>query len=116
MSYNLKITVYNNRDYEQGFTLKDPDGDPYNLTGCKLIFSIWNEDSTITSHTSGTSNNKCIFISDTPTDGGITLALPFTVLRLIKAGNYNHDLVLLTAAGKRDGIWAGTMTVKKGGS
>jgi hypothetical protein len=113
MSYNLKITVYNNRDYEQSFTLQDSVGDPYNLTGLKLIFGIGTEKASITSHTSGSPSNKCIFIDDAP-NGAFTLKLPYVVLKNLNPNVYIHDLILIDADDDRVGIWSGKLVVKKG--
>jgi hypothetical protein len=116
MSYNLKITAFNNRDYAQPFTLKDADGVAVNLTGCKLIFSIGVETTAkpFTSHaTDGGAANKCIFVRNA-TAGEFELVLPYTVLKTIAPGNYVHDVILVDAAGKRSGVWIGALIVKKG--
>lgn len=114
MSYNLKITVYNNRDYEQSFTLRSPDDVLVDFTGCKLTFAIASDTKTITSHISDGSANKCVFITSPATSGQFKLVLPYSVLRTLEAGNYTHDLVLTDADGKRSGVWSGVMVVKKG--
>ena len=113
MSYTLKITVYNNRDYEQSFTLHDSNGDPLDLTGCELIFGFGADNSTLGTHVSGTSSNKCVFITD-PTVGSFTFKLPYTVLRPLSAGTYFHDLVVVDTSGKREGVWQGQLVIKKG--
>ena len=114
MAYDLKITVFNNRDYEQGFTLQTAVGGVRNLTGCKLIFGIADTAKTLQSHDSSlTASNKCIFVTDAP-NGGIKLTLPYSVLKTLPAATYKHDLILVDADGKRTGIWAGQMVVKKG--
>jgi hypothetical protein len=113
MSYNLKITVHNNRDYAQDFILKDDSGDPINLTGCKLIFGYGTESKTIGTHTSDTAPNKCIFITSA-TDGEFTLELPFNVLKTLNPATYFHDLILVDTNDNRQGIWQGQMIVKRG--
>lgn len=114
MSYDLRITVYNNRDYEQSFSLLGADGTALNLTGCKLIFGIADSTKVMTTHdSSSTTNNKCIFITDALT-GAIKLNLPYLVLKSFAPATYTHDLILVDANGKRSGIWSGQMMVKKG--
>jgi hypothetical protein len=113
MSYNLKITVYNNRDYEQAFIMHDSFGNPIDLTNCKLVFGYGTDSKTLATHASDSAANKCIFVTDAAS-GAITLKLPYTVLRQLEAGNYFHDLVYLDGDGQRYGIWQGQMTVKRG--
>jgi hypothetical protein len=113
MSYNLKITVYNNRDYEQGFILKDKDGNIINLTGCKLIFGYGTDSKTLATHTSGLGSNKCVFITNASA-GEFTLKLPYSVLKPLSPATYFHDLVLVDGSDKREGIWQGQMVVKRG--
>jgi hypothetical protein len=113
MSHTLKITVYNNRDYEQSFILNDNSGNPFNLTGCKLIWGFGTDSKTLGIHDSGSGANKCIFIDDV-TSGSYTLKLPYSVLKPLEAGTYFHDLILVDSAGKRDGIWQGQLIVKRG--
>jgi hypothetical protein len=114
MAYDLKITVYNNRDYEQSFTLQDSEGAPLDLSDSKLIFAIANSTRVIQTHDSSLiGSNKCIFIDNAAT-GEIRLVLPYTVLKTITAASYTHDLILVDADDKRSGVWAGQMVVKKG--
>lgn len=113
MSYNLKITVYNNRDYEQPFILKDSEGNLLDLTGCKLIFGYGTDIKTLGIHASDSAANKCIFITSA-VDGEITFKLPYTVLKPLEAGAYVHDLILVDADNKREGVWQGQMVVKRG--
>jgi hypothetical protein len=113
MSYNLKITVYNNRDYEQPFTLRDSEGVIFDLTGCKLAFAIASDVKTLTTHVSDSASNKCIFVDDA-VDGIFRLVLPYSVLKTLPAGNYTHDLILTDTDDKRSGVWSGSMVVKKG--
>jgi hypothetical protein len=113
MSYNLKMTVYNNRDYEQEFILKDKDGNLINLTGSKLVFGFGTDVKTLATHTSDLGSNKCIFITDA-VNGEITLKLPYSVLRPLEAASYFHDLILIDSSGKREGVWQGQMIVKRG--
>lgn len=113
MSYTLKITVYNNRDYEQPFTLQDQDSLPLNLTGCTLSFGYGTETRTLGIHTTGTTANKCVNITDA-TNGAFELTLPYSILKTLNAGNYIHDLILTDVDGHRIGIWSGTLTVKRG--
>lgn len=113
MSYNLKITVYNNRDYEQSFILHDENGDPFDLTNCKLSFGIGTDIKTLSTHTTGSSANKCIFITG-PADGEFTLKLPFTLLKPLEPTTYFHDLIVIDTANNREGIWQGQMIVKRG--
>lgn len=113
MSYTLKITVYNNRDYEQPFTLQDEDSVALDLTGCTISFGYGTDTRTLAVHTSGASSNKCVNITD-PTNGTFELLLPYTVLKTLAPGNYVHDLILTDVDGHRIGIWNGTLTVKRG--
>lgn len=113
MSYNLKITVYNNRDYEQPFILKDKDGNILDLTGCKLSFGYGTDVKTLATHTTGSAANKCIFITDAAA-GEFTLKLPYSILKPIETGTYFHDLVLIDTSNLREGIWQGQMVVKRG--
>lgn len=113
MSYTLKITVYNNRDYEQGFILKDSDNNVINLTGQKLIFGFGNDTKALGVHASDSGANKCVFITDAP-NGAFTLKLPYSVLKPLESGSYIHDLILIDNAGKREGVWQGQLIVKRG--
>lgn len=114
MSYNLKITVFNNRDYAQTFTLEDDEAKPLDLTGSKLIFGIGTPTKRLQSHdTSLTASNKCIFIVDAA-NGQIRLELPYSLLKDLQPADYIHDLILIDGNGKRSGIWAGQMAVKRG--
>ena len=113
MSYTLKITVYNNRDYEQNFILNDSDGNRLDLTGSKLIFGFGTDSKTLGSHDSTSSANKCVFVTDAA-QGEFTLKLPYTVLRPLEAGAYFHDLIWVNTSNERVGIWQGEMTVKRG--
>lgn len=115
MGYSLKITVYNNRDYEQSFTLRDDVGNVYDLTGCKLTFAIGQTqaDKPLQSHTTNTTQNKCIHIVDL-VNGQVNLTLPYSVLKTLAPGTYIHDLILINAENKRVGIWTGQMLVKRG--
>jgi hypothetical protein len=114
MSYNLKITVHNNRDYEQPFILKDDAGVVIDLTGCKLSFGYGTTTKVLGTHiTSGGAANLCIFITNAVA-GEFKLVLPHAVLKTLSPGIYEHDLVLIGTDNKRTGIWAGQMVVKKG--
>lgn len=114
MAYDLRITVYNNRDYEQSFTLQNEDASAMDLTGCKLLFGIANASRTIQSHDSSVPlTNKCVFI-DSATTGEITLKLPYIVLKNLTPATYSHDLIVVDSEGKRSGVWTGQMIVKRG--
>lgn len=113
MSYNLKITVFNNVDNEQAFIIKDELGDPYDLTGCKLIFGYGTDVKTIATHTTGLASNKCLEITNVAL-GEFKLLLPATVLKTIGTGTFFHDLVLVEADDSRQGIWSGQMVIKRG--
>jgi hypothetical protein len=113
MSYNLKITVYNNRDYEQPFILKDSGGNLLNLTGSKLVFGFGTDVKTLGTHASDSGANKCVFITDA-VSGEFSLKLPYSVLKPLAAGAYVHDLILIDTEGKREGVWQGQMVVKRG--
>jgi hypothetical protein len=113
MSYNLKINVYNNRDYEQDFILKDKDGNVIDLTGSKLIFGFGTDSKVLGTHDTTSGANKCIFVTSA-VDGAIKLKLPYLVLKPLEAGSYFHDLIWVDASGKREGIWQGQMIVKRG--
>jgi hypothetical protein len=115
MSYNLKITIYNNRDYEQEFTLTEEDESPLDLTGYKVSFAVGSihTDRPLIHHVSGTSGNQCVFI-DSAINGQIRLVLPYAVMRVLDAGTYIHDCILIAPDGKRTGVWSGNMIVKKG--
>jgi hypothetical protein len=113
MSYNLKITAYNNRDYEQEFILNNSVGAPLNLTGYTLAFGIGTELKTVGTYLSSNASNKCIEITNAAT-GAFTLTLPVSVLRTLSPGTYIHDLILINPAGTREGIWSGQMIIKRG--
>lgn len=114
MAYDLKITVFNNKDYEQSFNLKDANNVNYNLTGCSLLFGISDSVKVITSHDTNIAlTNKCIFVTDATT-GLINLKLPFAILKNIVPGTYFHELILIDTDGKRTGIWSGQIVVKRG--
>lgn len=113
MSYSLKIDIYNNVDYSQTFTLQNPDNTPLVLTGKKLIFAIGDQTKTLSTHTSGDSANKCIFIDNAST-GEIRLVLPYAVTKLLKPANYIHSLVLLNVGdGLRSSVWNGNIVIRK---
>lgn len=107
------MTVYNNRDYEQPFILKDKNGNVINLTGCKLIFGFGTDTKTLGVHDSSATSNKCVFITDAA-NGEFSLKLPYSVLKPLEAGSYLHDLVLIDTSSKREGVWQGQMIVKRG--
>ena len=113
MSYNLKITVYNNRDYEQPFILRNDDETPYDLTECSLAFGYGTDVKTLATHITGNSANKCLEITNAA-NGEFKLILPFAVLKTLGADNYLHDLILITPDNKRTGIWSGQMVIKRG--
>jgi hypothetical protein len=113
MSYTLKISVYNNRDYEQPFILKNSDGSAFNLTGCTLSFGYANDEKTLAIHTTGNPSNKCLTITNAVA-GEFKLSLPYSVLKTLAVGAYTHDLIVTDATTKRTGVWGGTMQVKKG--
>lgn len=113
MSYTLKISVYNNRDYEQPFTLKNSDGSAFDLTGCTLSFGYANDEKTIAVHTTGNPSNKCLTVTNAAA-GQFKLTLPYSVLKALPVGAYSHDLIVTDVATKRTGVWAGTLQVKKG--
>lgn len=113
MSYSLKIDIYNNVDYSQSFTLKNPDNSPKDLTDKKLIFAVGDQTKTIFTHTSGEPTNKCIFI-DNPLTGEIRLVLPFSVTKALKPGNYIHSLVIYDISDAiRSSVWNGSMVIRK---
>lgn len=107
------MTVYNNRDYEQTFILNDKDGNPIDLTDCKLSFGYGTDIKTIATHTSGSAANKCVFITGI-TEGEFSLKLPFSVLKPLEPGTYFHDLIIIDSANNREGVWQGQMIVKRG--
>jgi hypothetical protein len=117
MSYSLRITVFNNRDYEQSFTLRDELGGLYDLTNSNLSFAIGVNQPTISKplqlHNTSSASNKCIFVTDA-VNGAINLKLPFAVLKTLTPGTYLHDLILIDSNNKRVGVWTGQMIVKKG--
>ena len=113
MSYNLKITVFNNVDNEQEFILQDESGAAYDLTDCKLIFGYGTEEKTIASHTTGLASNKCLQITNV-TAGTFKLLLPATLLKSIGTGTLLHDLVLVCADTSRTSVWSGQMVIKRG--
>ena len=112
MAYSLKINVFNNRDYEQGFTLTDGANVPRNLTGSKLIFTISVNGKNLTFDSSNVAN-KCIAVTNAAT-GQVKLMLPYSVLRTIPEGTYPHDMIIIAANGWRTGVWSGTINVKRG--
>ena len=113
MSYTLKISVYNNRDYEQPFIAKNSDGSVYDLTGCTLSFGYANDEKTVAIHITGNPANKCLTVTNAAA-GEFKLSLPYSVLKALPVGAYTHDLILTDTASKRTGLWTGTMQVKKG--
>ena len=113
MSYTLKITVYNNRDYEAPFTLQHADASVFNLTGCTLSFGIANDEKTLAVHTTGSASNKCLTVVSA-TDGTFKLSLPYSVLKTLPVGLYTHDCIVIDGSGKRTGIWTGQLNDKKG--
>ena len=112
MAYSLKINVYNNRDYEQSFTLTDGNNSPMNLVNSSLVFSI-DLNGKVLSFSSANVNNKCVFVTNGVT-GQIKLVLPYSVLKSIPAGTYKHDLIVVGQNGWRTGVWAGTINIKSG--
>ena len=113
MSYNLKINVYNNRDYEQPFILKDSDGNVLNLGGHSLVFGYGTDVKTLATHLTDNAANKCIFITNAAV-GEFKLVLPYSVLKTLPTGTYFHDLILIAPDTKRTGVWSGQMVVKRG--
>lgn len=115
MSYNLKITVPNNIDSEQEFTLKDSSDVAMDLTGHKLSFAVGNTHTgtAILTHVSGEASNKCIFIVNA-LQGQIKLVLPYTVLKRLEPDTYIHDCVLIKPDGKRVSVWSGRLVLKAG--
>lgn len=113
MSYTLKITVYNNRDYEQPFTLQNEDESPFDLTGSTISFGYGTDTKTLAVHTTGSAANKCVTVTDA-VNGAFKLELPYSVLKTLTPGSYIHDLIVTDTGGHRVGIWNGTLVVKKG--
>lgn len=113
MAYDLKITIFNNKDYEQEFTLLSNDVDPFDFTGYKFIFAVANQEKTLIAQDSSSPSNTTIVVLNA-SQGRLKLVLPYTLLKTLKPANYLHELIMIDNVGKRSSVWTGQMIVKRG--
>lgn len=99
----VNIIVEQGTDYEEVFTVNNPDGSPLDLTGYTGVAKIrkFSESSTSTSFNVG-------IVS---TAGQVVVSLANTVTAELKAGRYYYDVFAISSQGKKSKVVDGMVLV-----
>lgn len=99
----VNIVIEQGTDYQEVFTVNNPDGSPLDLTGHTGVGKIrkFPESATSTPFTVG-------IVS---TAGQVVVSLANTVTDDLKAGRYYYDVIITSSAGKKTKVVDGMVLV-----
>jgi hypothetical protein len=99
----VNIVVEQGTDYDEVFTVNNPDGSPLDLTGYTGVAKIrkFPESTTSTSFSVG-------IVS---TAGQVVVSLANTVTDDLKAGRYYYDVIIISSQGKKTKVVDGMVLV-----
>jgi hypothetical protein len=99
----VNIVVEQGTDYEEVFTVNNPDGSPLDLTGHSGVAKIRK----FPDSTSSTSFNVGIV----STAGQVIVSLANTVTANLKAGRYYYDVIIISPQSKKTKVVDGMVLV-----
>ena len=99
----VNIVVEQGVDYEDVFTINNPDGSPLDLTGYSGVAKIRKFPESISS----TSFNVGIVSAA----GQVVVSLANTVTENLKGGRYYYDVIVISSQGKRTKVVHGMVLV-----
>lgn len=99
----VNIVIEQGTDYQEVFTVKNPDGSPLDLTGHTAVAKIRK----FPDSTSSTSFNVGIVSAA----GQVVVSLANTVTDDLKYGRYYYDVIVISSIGKKTKIVDGMVLV-----
>lgn len=99
----VNIVVEQGTDYEEVFTVNNPDGSPLDLTGHTGVAKIRK----FPDSTSSTPFNVGIV----STAGQVVVSLANTITDDLKAGRYYYDVIIISSQGKKTKVVDGMVLV-----
>lgn len=99
----VNIVIEQGEDYNEVFTINNPDGSPLNLTGYTGVGKIkkFSESTTSTSFTVGIVSSA----------GQVLVSLANTVTSEMKSGRYYYDIMVTSSLGKKRKVVDGMVIV-----
>lgn len=99
----VNIVIEQGTDYQEVFTVNNPDGSPLDLTGYTGVAKIRKFAESTTSTPFG--------VGIVSTAGQVVVSLANTVTEDLKSGRYYYDVIITSSAGKKTKVVDGMVLV-----